>query len=272
MNNRFGLLSVAVGLSIVPALAGADTTTGSTGVRITTGVEYATGDYGGTATVDEVYAPVTLTLSRGRIGARLTVPYLSVDGPVDALYAEAVGDGASGALEDSHESGLGDVVGSLTVFDVISSNRLGIAVDLTGKVKFGTADADTGLGTGENDYSMLVDVYKFFDRAALVGTIGYKLRGEPVGVTLDDVLIGSVGSLCDCWPKSRLGVFYDYREASLPAAEDVREVALYGSRDLNRAWRVQYYVFKGFSDSGPDWGIGLQLGVNLPEYFSQRRD
>ena len=42
-----------------------------------------------------------------------------------------MGDGASGALENVHESGLGDVVGSLTVFDVISSNRLGIAVDLT---------------------------------------------------------------------------------------------------------------------------------------------
>ena len=32
-----------------------------------------------------------------------------------------------------------------------------LLIDLTGKVKFGTADENKGLGTGENDYAVQAD-------------------------------------------------------------------------------------------------------------------
>jgi len=163
-------------------------------------------------------------------------------------------------------------VGSLTIFDVIFSRKLDLAIDLTAKVKLGTADVATGLGTGENDYSVLIDVYKFLDRGALVGTAGYKFRGEPAGVALNDVFLGSFGGLFDVGERTRLGIFYDYREASLQDADELREVTLFGSHDLSSTWRMHYYVFSGLTDNGPDWGAGLQFGVNLPMVFSRHRD
>ena len=109
-------------------------------------------------------------------------------------------------------------------------------------------------------------MYKFTERGALVGTFGYKVRGEPAGVTLYDVFVGSVGGLVDIGIKSRFGLFYDYREASLLNGDPLRELSVFGSHDLGRAWRMQYYLFTGFTDSGPDWGGGVQFGINLPMY------
>lgn len=228
-------------------------------MKISTGIEFSSGTYGGTQDISEIYVPVSVGLNGGRISARLTLPYLSVEGPFPSTV-----DSGEEISETGTQQGLGDVIASLTVYDVFHSDNLGIAVDLTGKAKFGTADPDKGLGTGEHDYSMLADVYKFFDRVTLMGTLGYKFRGDPSGRNLEDVILGSVGGLCDCVARTRLGLFYDYREASLIDHDDVRELTLYASRHLNRAWQLQYYVFKGFTDSGPDWGGGFRLGVNLP--------
>ena len=247
-------------------VAVADSETSSGTVRIATGIEYSSGTYGGLDDITETYVPVSVSFNGGRLSARLTVPYLRVEGPI-VTQADA----GEGNTEIGTESGLGDVLASLTIYDVAYSDSLDIAVDLTGKVKFGTADANKGLGTGENDYSVLADVYKFFDRVTLVGTLGYKFRGDPGDLDLNDVMIGSVGGLCDCAGQARFGLFYDYREASLMDGDDVRELTLFASQDLNHAWRLQYFVFKGFTDSGPEWGGGLQVGVNLPRPHSRDR-
>ena len=259
MNTRWMALCTIAFLGVGSAAAAADSATGSGIVRIATGVEYTSGTYGATEDINEIYIPISISLNGGRTSARLTVPYLSVDGPFVRLT-----DTGEEITQTVTQRGLGDVIASLTVYDVLYSDRLGVAVDLTGKAKFGTADPDKGLGTGENDYSALADVYKFFDRVTLMGSLGYKFRGDPAGQDLDDVMLGSVGGFCDCGAQSRFGLFYDYREASLVDGDDVRELTLFASRDLSHAWQLQYFVFKGFTDSGPDWGGGLQLGVNLP--------
>jgi hypothetical protein len=272
MIKQMSLYGASLCLLVLPSAGRAASDEADTTIRISTGVEYTTGDYGGTADIDETYVPLTFSLTRGRVNARVTVPYLRVDGPAGALYGDPI-DGADPAADQAvSESGLGDVVASLTVFDVLTSGRLDMAVDLTGKVKFGTADAETGLGTGENDYTVLVDVYKFVGSGALVGTVGYKFRGEPAGVTLEDVFVGSVGGLMEVGKGGRFGLFYDYREASLLNGDELREVSVFGSNDLGGAWRVQYYLFTGFTDSGPDWGGGIQLGVNLPKYSTRHLD
>lgn len=266
MNKRWMTLCALAYFGMWSVVAAADTTTDSRTVRIATGIEYSSGTYGGTDDINETYAPLSVSFNGRRLNARVTIPYLSVEGPFVTLT-----DTGEEIVETGTESGLGDVLASLTVYDVAYSEDLGIAFDLTGKVKFGTADPDKGLGTGENDYSVLADVYKFFDRVTLMGTLGYKFRGDPAGLDLNDVMLGSVGGLCDCADRARFGLFYDFREASLTDSDDVRELTLFASQDLNHAWQLQYFVFKGFTDSGPEWGGGLQLGVNLPRPQSRDR-
>ncbi len=263
MTKRATILTVVGSLLCAAPVAMAQIDTEPTEIRLTSGFEFSTGRYGGSENIDETYVPISMGVSRGRWSARLTVPYLSVQGPAGTELSDGDGEPIPGTGEITRESGIGDIVGSLTLYDLVRSDEHAVAVDLSAKVKMGTADSNKGLGTGENDYSVLLDVYKFMDRLALAGTVGYKFRGEPPGVELEDVFLGSVGTLCECNRRTRLGVFYDYRQSSLEAGEDLQEITLYASRDLNHIWRFQYYVFKGLTDAGPDWGGGLQFGVVL---------
>ena len=140
---------------------------------------------------------------------------------------------------------------------------MGIAFDLTGKVKFGTADPDKGLGTGENDYSVQGDLYKFLDRYTLVGTAGYKFRGDSAGADLENVFFGAAGAICKCAPKTRIGVFVDYRQSAIADGDSIREITAFLSRSLSDAFQLQFYAFTGLTDASPDWGGGVMLKMQI---------
>ena len=131
----------ALAFVAVPGVISAEPTRFSLGV----GAEYTTGDYGGDESVDEFYLPVTATVDFARVGLRLTVPFLSVRAPEFTTITGPDGQPVIGEGPTTTESGLGDVLASITVFDVLSAGGGDFALDLTGKVKFGTADVDKGL-------------------------------------------------------------------------------------------------------------------------------
>jgi hypothetical protein len=60
-------------------------------------------------------------------------------------------------------------------------------------VKFGATDVELGLGTGEHDYSLQADLFRFFDRFTGIGTAGYTVRGDPDAVDLEDQFFASLG-------------------------------------------------------------------------------
>ena len=132
-------------------------------------------------------------------------------------------------------------------------------MDFTGKVKFATADEDKGLGTGENDYTIRADIFKFVDQFTWLGSVGYKFRGDPTGVDLDNVLIASLGGTYKFTPDVNAGVFFDYRESAISGSDSIQELSGFVSRRLSEDWRIQVYALTGFTDSSPDWGAGLQI-------------
>ena len=223
------------------------------------GAEYTTGDYGGVESVDEVYVPVTGTLDLERVTFRLTVPFLSVSAPELTTISGPDGQPVVGEGPRVTESGLGDVLASVTVFDVLSTSGGDLVMDLTGKVKFGTADEDQGLGTGEQDYSLQADVFRFFDRSTLMGTAGYSLRGDPEDYDLENTFFASVGASFATSDRVRVGAFFDFREASVPDTDSLQELSAWISTGLGKRARAQFYLLAGFGDSSPDWGGGLSF-------------
>jgi hypothetical protein len=222
------------------------------------GIETSRGDYGGDVDIEDVYVPFKLTVEGKRIAASLTVPYLSVRAPLGTTVTDPDGAPVTGTGELVTESGLGDVVVGLTVYDVFYSPDLGLALDLTGKLKFGTADADKGLGTGETDVTVIADLVKYYERTTLIGSLGYKVRGEPEDYVLDDVLLGSLGAIIEPGnSKNRVGVFFDYRESSFADEDAVMELSLSVARPLNEKHTLQFFVAKGFGDSAAAWAAGF---------------
>jgi hypothetical protein len=232
-----------VAVAGVPAAAPAQE--GDVSLRV--GFDQASGEYGGVNELDDRYVPVTLLYRTQRIAFRATVPYLEVEfvDPVDSsTYTQ---------------SGLGDVVLGLTFYDVFESSNGTVAFDLTGKVELPTADEDKGLGNGEPDYSLQADFYKHLGKGSFVGTLGYKARGEPTGVLIEDGWLASVGGLYRFSTRTQGSVWLDYRESSVPGGESIREATASLSRDLDDHWRVQAYLVRGLSDASLDWGAGFSV-------------
>ena len=230
---------------------------------ISAGAEYTTGTYGGDTDIEDFYVPMKATMDFRRLSFRLTVPYLSVRAPEGTVITGPGGEPIPGTGDIVTNSGIGDVIASVTVLDVIRNQRLGFAMDLTGKVKFGTADVDKGLGTGENDFTVKADFLKFTEKVTWIGSVGYRFRGQPPGATLDDALLASAGGIYKFNGDTRAGMFFDYRESSI-GADPTQELSVFLSNRISTDWRLQAFVFRGFTDSGADWGAGLQVKRYLP--------
>ena len=229
-----------------------------TRISLSAGVDITSGTYGGEDEIEDTYIPLTATVDYGRVSFRLTVPYLSVRAP-EGTILDPDGVPIPGTGEITTESGLGDVVGSATIYDVIYSERLGFAMDLTGKVKLGTADEAKGLGTGESDYSVHADFYKFVNRLTLMSSVAYKFRGDPDDIDFGDVLMASVGGTYKFTGNVNGGLFYDYRESAITGSDAVREVTGLISHRISDDWRLQVYAMTGLTDSSPDWGAGITM-------------
>lgn len=227
-------------------------------MALSIGTEFTSGTYGGDVDIEDTYIPLTATIGFGSVAFRLMVPHLSVSAPEGTIF-DPGGEPMPGSGALITESGLGDVIGSVTFFDVINSQRLGLAMDLTGKVKFATADEDKGLGTGENDYTVQADFYKFVDQFTWLGSVGYKVRGDPTGIDFENVLMASLGGTYKFTPDVNAGLFFDYRESAIEGSDSIQELSAFVSRRVNEDWRIQVYALSGLTDSSPDWGAGLQI-------------
>ena len=221
------------------------------------GLNFSRGDFGTDAVIEDTVIPLGFTAVFERVAFSISIPYLSVDTASEGVTTT--------------ESDLGDISASLTMFDVLYSDARGLALDVTGAIKLGTADLETGLGTGENDVSLYVDGYKFFDQATLFGSIGHRWRGEPPGATLDDVLLATVGMTYLTGGDSLIGATLDYRESAIAELDDIRELQGFVVFPLGETWDMELYAFTGFTDSSPEWGAGFTLAADLHR-LAFRRD
>lgn len=220
-----------------------------------TGLHYSEGDYGTSTTTTILSLPVTARYDQGRWSLRASVPYVEISGApavVPGVGAVRRGRGTASATA----SGLGDAVASAT-YAAYYDRSAGVGLDLTGKVKIATADEDEGLGTGEHDFAALVDVFKQLDRLTVFGGVGYHMLGSSAAIPLDDVWSWNVGGSYRIDARDSAGLAYDARERASATSGAISELTAFWSRQLDRRWKAQVYVLKGFADGSPDWGAGL---------------
>jgi hypothetical protein len=219
------------------------------------GLHYSQGDYGTGETTKITTLALTGRYDAPRWVFKLTLPYLFVSGGRNVVP----GIGPVGRSRGtSSASGPGDIVGAAT-YTAFYDNASMLGLDLTGKLKLGTADRDEGLGTGENDYSFQADLYKTIDRTTLFGTLGYTIFGDPPGFPLDNGFYYSLGASFKLPPRESVGFSLDGRQAVVPGGPEQRELVGFWTRALESAWKMQAYFLVGLADGSPDWGAGLTL-------------
>lgn len=241
-------------------------------IKVGAGIDYTSGKYGTSTTTDITQVPVTFGYDVGDWSFKLDVPYIHVSGadnvipgigPVKNDNPKSRGKKKGqvvppNTVTTGSASGLGDITAAAT-YEAYSNRDAQFGIDLTGKVKFGTADADKGLGTGQNDYSFSVDTYKGFGAWTVFGDVNYNWLGSSQYIKLNDVFGANVGLSYKLDTQSSFGAYYDYREKASSTSFARNELTGYYAYKFAKGWKAQAYVTKGFTDGSPDWGAGATV-------------
>jgi Putative MetA-pathway of phenol degradation len=229
-------------------------------LNVAIGTEYSSGKYGQTTNTNVLIVPISVSYREDKTTVSLVVPYLRISGPGNIVGATANQVQVNGAVTPPRavSSGLGDVVLGLTQNMYANPNN-GWAVDLTGNIKFGTANSVSGLGTGETDYALQTDVAKYFDAVDLFGTLGWRKMGNPPGITFKNPGYTSIGAGYSSSENLRFGVAYDFRQRVITGTSNFAEVLAFVNYQVSKSARLQIYALKGLTDNSPDKGLGATV-------------
>ncbi|HKK06601.1 MAG TPA: hypothetical protein VKA50_12220 [Gammaproteobacteria bacterium] len=224
---------------------------------VSAGGEYSSGDYGASSSTTILYLPFSAQYETDRYRFKVTVPIIRVEGPPGVVrdIGSVRPRGTPASTTSTTNTGLGDVMlqGSMNVYSADMRRTL---VDITGKVKLGTADENKNLGTGENDYFMQVDGYKTIERTTWLGTLGYALMGDPPGINFKNVPYLSVGASYRVQPDLSVGGMYYTRDPVIAGGYRQEELTGFMTRRLDRQRKVQVYALLGLASGSPDYGMG----------------
>ncbi|HET6718413.1 MAG TPA: transporter [Rhodocyclaceae bacterium] len=230
---------------------GAAQAAGTTSVSV--GLDVASGDYGTNETTDTYTAPVAVKHENGPWTLRASLPLVHVEGSFSRDQGRRTGAGG-----DRSETGIGDL--TVAAHYTLIDNPGGYSLDLGGKAKIATADEDKTLITsGENDYSVQVDVFRSLPEIAFFATLGYTVKGEPAGLDYRNPFYGAVGLSLPLATGRSVGAAWDYRQKVISSGDPVSEVSAFYSQRVDPHNKMQLYVVRGFADGSPEFGGGVVL-------------
>jgi hypothetical protein len=226
------------------------------------GVNYSAGKYGTSTQTKILSVPFSARYETDVWTFKLTVPYLSVTSPANVVPGVGSFDSSRSrrrrAAGTTTESGLGDTVASAT-YNAYYDSAAGRGLDLTGRIKLPSADADKGLGTGSTDESVQVDVYQTFDRLTVFADVGYTFFGHSDFVQLDNALNYGIGASNKVSASDSVGASLDGRARVTPGGAPQRELTVFWNRRTDSATRLQAYFLVGLAKGSPDRGLGLSV-------------
>ena len=225
---------------------------------LATGFDYSTGKYGTASTTDILSIPVIGKYATGSWVFKLTVPFIRISGTGEVV--PGMGSIRARGTTNKVQSGLGDIVAA-TSYNLYQDSASTLGIDLTGKIKFATADA--GLGSGANDYAAQMDAYKRLDKFTAMGSLGIKVLGSPAGTTLDPVLYGSLGGVFQFTHQTRGGLDMSIVQPPSTTIAGQQELTAYAIYQIDEHLKAQGYVLKGFADGSPDVGVGALVSYGF---------
>jgi len=227
---------------------------------VKTGYDYTSGKYGTNTRTEITAIPFIGSYETGNWTFKASVPYVRITG-ADNVVA-GIGAVRQTSTVVRTDTGMGDLTTAATYAFMIDP-KAQFGVDVTAKIKFGTANSDRGLGTGENDYWVMVDPYRKIDNMTWFGGLGYGVLGSSDTLKLKNVVSANAGMSYKLDQQASVGAMLDYRSKSTDTGFVQRELTAFYSRKLGGGYKLQAYATKGFSDGSPDWGGGANVAYNF---------
>lgn len=252
--------------------------------RVSATVNYSSGSYGADSKTNIVYAPMTIRRIFRDGDVSLTIPFVSISGTgavrlvggvptrtgsVSGGTAGTAGGGAGrgkspGATplsSSTTDSGLGDLILRGRYY-LMEEGDFAPLVALTGRIKFPTADADRGLGTGEFDEGVGVELTKRLAARWLAYIDGgYNFIGDAPGTDFHNQWWYDAGIGYDVTDNLHMSVFYEEYRALVNTVNNARDLLALASYSVTDRVRVTGSALAGLSNGAPNYGFGV--GIRL---------
>lgn len=237
-------------------------------ISVSTGVDFTSGDYGENEQTNTSFVPLSVAylfdhfpltaFPNDLFELRVTVPYVSIDGPAFETGTNTTRDGAA--------DGLGDVTLAASYIAFPARDLPLPAVELSARIKFPTASnsANELIGTGDYSYTLQAGFFRRWGRVTPLATIGYRIAESNRGFRLRNALFTSVGGSVELTPSLSMGLLYDWSQQTSAASEPTHQLFPYFAMKLRDDLRLMPYAIAGLSTHAPQWGTGVQLRYTIP--------
>ena len=155
-------------------------------------------------------------------------------------------------------SGQGDVTALLSrSFD----SGAGPVWSVGSMVKFATANANNGLGTGKQDFSFQAGAVNDLGPWTVGVTLGYTLVGRVEGLNLRNTQYAEFDSSYAVSPFAAIGLSLSMSQA--PVSGGSAPLTASFSYDYKFSKKMHFLIsgLRGFSDGSPKWGAGLAVSA-----------
>lgn len=260
--------------------------------RVSVGANYSQGDYGDVEDTKVISAPVAIRYRKGNFTMRVSLPYVSIEGPgtlLDTPQGRDVsgggsnsgsGSGSGGSGSSGHGGGDDATPGGTVATGTFANRRSGIGdvavtlgysfdlgettyLDVTGRIKAPTAAKSKGLGTGKVDVTVGGDLVQDIGNLSLYAGARRRFTGKPTGSTLRDVWGAGGGASYRFSGGTLIGADYDWQQGSSPGTGASSEVTGWIGFGLSDRMRLQVYGSTGFTTNSADFAGGLTLSYRL---------
>ena len=244
-------------VTVLPA-RGADT------LSLTTGISFASGRFTAPTRTDILIVPTGLRYATGPFRFTGTLPYLHIDSVGTVLVGAGppvVLTPGDPAARRRTRDGVGDLQlgASYALPETVTGAWL---IEVSGQVKVPTASRTRGLGTGETDGAIGLDVSRAFGKFVPFANAGYRFIGSPRGFDLRDSVSTSVGATYTLG-RSFVTISYDYNRSVTRFLPDAHE--LFAGVSGPAIGRLTWTAFgtAGLSSGAPDYGLGMVFSYKV---------
>jgi hypothetical protein len=255
-----GIRALAIA-AFIPCAALAAPADSDSAFNLKLGYDRSAGKYGQLRDTTLETSSITATYDAGDYSFDVAASYLKERGPGRVIFIPGrrpiviVG-------PDREASGRGDVTAGITRY-LLNEEEHHLDLDLGAIVKFATASASKGLGTGKNDVSVQAAFGKSLAALNATLTTGYTFVGKAEGLDLKNATYGSLDLSYKIAEPFSAGATYSAGQTIARGTPGSRDLTAYLNFKLLKKIKVEVYLLKGYSSQSPDRGGGLTVACDL---------
>lgn len=147
-------------------------------------------------------------------------------------------------------------------YNIYSGNASSFGIDLTGKIKLSFGDKFPDFNSLQNNYAAQADAYQSFDKFKAFGSLGYKMQENPVGISSDRLLYGSVGGAYQLNEQINGGIDFSLLQNPMTTNQEQRQISAYINHNISNKFKARGYILQDLSNTSngnPDRSIGAAV-------------